>query len=575
MLKNSCRLAAALGLGLSLVPLTPIAHAQVTGSVPIQNFMPNEATTGGFNHLLDAQTSGHLRPSAGLVFNFARRPLTVVNNASDEAVYLVQSHAQIDLMGGLGIGERLQVGLAIPVTPLISAGDDGFVETPDISAGLGDMRVSGLFRLMGDGSGLDLALAAVVGLPTGKEASYLGAAGLTFEPRLVAGLSPTDDIGLALNLGYLVRTADQAIAVNGSDIIGAGNELSYGLGARYTLSPDMDILAELYGRASVDADIESDTSERPLELDIGARKRVGDGNSAVIFGLGTGIISGYGAPQLRIFAGYAWAPQPPGDTDGDGFNDRDDQCPEDAEDLDSYQDDDGCPDPDNDRDGVLDVDDKCASKMEDGLGAAPGDGCPDPDTDGDGVSDGKDRCADTPEDLDGFQDGDGCPDPDNDKDGILDGDDKCPLEKEVINGVDDEDGCPDEGESAVQVTDTHIEIKQRVFFKTNSDVIEGRSFSVLDQVALALKANMHITQVEIQGHTDDVSAAEYNLKLSHKRAQAVKAYLASKGVDPGRLRAIGYGESEPLVKGTSKKARAQNRRVEFKILQVDGKPIEE
>ncbi len=166
------------------------------------------------------------------------------------------------------------------------------------------------------------------------------------------------------------------------------------------------------------------------------------------------------------------------DGDGDGIIDRHDYCPYTAEDLDGYEDQDGCPDldndkdgvpdakdvapnrpedldgwfdgdglpdPDNDGDGILDVNDLCPNEAEDLDGHQDDDGCPDDflDRDGDGIEDSQDGCPDQAEDLDGFEDDDGCPELDNDLDGIPDDEDACPDEAEDYNGTQDKDGCPD------------------------------------------------------------------------------------------------------------------------------------
>jgi len=131
------------------------------------------------------------------------------------------------------------------------------------------------------------------------------------------------------------------------------------------------------------------------------------------------------------------------DNDKDGIPDKDDKCPDKKEDIDGFEDEDGCPEEDNDGDKIMDSDDRCPMDAEDLDGFEDADGCPDLDNDKDGVADAQDKCVDLPEDVDGFEDDDGCPDPDNDKDGIPDRLDKCPNVAEVVNGVDDSDGCPD------------------------------------------------------------------------------------------------------------------------------------
>ena len=79
------------------------------------------------------------------------------------------------------------------------------------------------------------------------------------------------------------------------------------------------------------------------------------------------------------------------DQDKDGINDKEDQCPNDPEDIDQHKDDDGCPDPDNDGDKILDKVDKCPNSAETVNGFQDDDGCPEGDKDGDGLLDGQDQ----------------------------------------------------------------------------------------------------------------------------------------------------------------------------------------
>jgi outer membrane protein OmpA-like peptidoglycan-associated protein len=230
------------------------------------------------------------------------------------------------------------------------------------------------------------------------------------------------------------------------------------------------------------------------------------------------------SPRAKCVARDAPVPGP-GDMDGDGIPDNIDQCPRVPEDLDGFQDADGCPDPDND---------------------------------GDGITDKLDKCPNDPEDRDGFQDEDGCPDPDNDKDGIPDVADKCPNEPGVAP-----DGCPRKY-NLVVVTEKKIEIKQTVFFDTNRATIKRVSFPLLNEVAQALADNPTI-KVEIQGHTDSQGSARSNLKLSQKRAESVRAYLIKRSVAGDRMVAKGYGKEVPIADNRTSEGRSQNRRVEFVI----------
>ena len=251
-------------------------------------------------------------------------------------------------------------------------------------------------------------------------------------------------------------------------------------------------------------------------------------------------------------------PTAAGDLDGDGIPDDVDQCPRIPEDLDGFQDDDGCPDEDNDGDGITDKLDKCPNEPEDRDGFEDADGCPDPDNDGDGILDSSDRCPNEPEDKDGFEDEDGCPDPDNDKDGVPDLADKCPNEPGVPP-----DGCAKKYKLVV-VTEAKIELKQTVFFDAGRATIRRVSFALLGDVAQALKDNPKL-KVEIQGHTDSQGADAVNLKLSQKRAEAVRVFLIKRGVTSDRLLARGYGETVPIADNRTADGRSQNRRVEFVI----------
>nr|HEX4318848.1 OmpA family protein [Kofleriaceae bacterium] len=246
------------------------------------------------------------------------------------------------------------------------------------------------------------------------------------------------------------------------------------------------------------------------------------------------------------------------DTDNDGIPDSRDKCPRVPEDLDGYQDEDGCPEDDNDKDGIPDTVDKCPNDPEDRDGFEDADGCPDPDNDHDGFADKIDKCPNDPEDYDNFEDDDGCPDPDNDKDGILDAQDKCPNEPGVPP-----DGCPKKYDLVV-VTQTKIELKQTVFFDTNKATIKSVSFKLLDEVAQAMIDNPTI-HVEIQGHTDSQGDDDFNMKLSQKRAESVQTYLIKRNVTSDRMVPKGYGEDVPIADNRTDAGRAENRRVEFVI----------
>ena len=101
-------------------------------------------------------------------------------------------------------------------------------------------------------------------------------------------------------------------------------------------------------------------------------------------------------------------------------------------------------------------------------------------------------------------------------------------------------------------------------FETGKDVIKAESFDDLDNLVKILNEYPE-ANVAIEGHTDNVGDPAKNLELSQKRADAVKAYLISKGISEARLTATGYGDTKPIADNKTKAGKALNRRVDFRL----------
>ena len=86
-------------------------------------------------------------------------------------------------------------------------------------------------------------------------------------------------------------------------------------------------------------------------------------------------------------------------------------------------------------------------------------------------------------------------------------------------------------------------------------------------MAGVLKEHPELIKLEVQGHTDNKGVAAANKKLSQDRATAVQKALVTRGVEAGRLSAVGYGQDVPVDDNTTETGRARNRRVQFKILE--------
>lgn len=103
-------------------------------------------------------------------------------------------------------------------------------------------------------------------------------------------------------------------------------------------------------------------------------------------------------------------------------------------------------------------------------------------------------------------------------------------------------------------------------FETGKSNLEAESYAVLDELVAFLNRKDDV-RIEIGGHTDNVGKPAANLKLSLDRANVVMDYLISKGINPSRLEAKGYGMTVPVADNKTADGRAENRRTEVKILE--------
>jgi len=338
-----------------------------------------------------------------------------------------------------------------------------------------------------------------------------------------------------------------------------------------------------------DAGDVGDTTDISFNAGGGARFFFDDNFGIRIDGRWVWVDTGDGIEQAQnnlegTFGGFfAWGGGPAPDADKDGVPDRKDKCPDTPAGAKVTLE--GCP-TDTDGDKVWDgidqcpdtpagwpVDEKGCPKDTDGDGVPDGgDTCPDTpkgakvdakgcpsDADGDGVFDGIDQCADTPKGA--KVDAKGCP-LDTDKDGVFDGLDQCPDTKAGVKV--DEKGCeivPPKAPALFEMEKKTL-ILEGVNFESDKAELLPESLAVLDKVADSLRDWPEV-KVEIGGHTDATGSSSHNLALSAARAEAVKAYLVSKGIDAARMTTKGYGKTKPIADNKTKEGKAKNRRVEL------------
>lgn len=575
MRRNATGIVGLVAALVSLTAGTARAESARTAGVDVQQLRPGPGASD-YLGVLGGFIGPHLTLSGGAYYNLADAPLLTERSGREDKVTLLDRQGSLDLLLSLSVWDHLELGVAVPVLLPMEYGP-GLDTTPGLArpssdVGVGDVRITPKLGIVSVGRRFGLALAAPMSLPLGSDFGGYGA--FSVQPTLVLDFAPADYFRLTLNGG--ARFREKATLAD----LELGREIVWGLGLKFSFLAGNQPLSVVGSFSGAFATEEVDAQDPPFEFLAGVEWR-GIPNLAVTAAAGAGITRGYGSPDRRLVFGVrysAWS-----------------ECVYGPEDLDGFEDDDGCADIDNDDDGVLDEVDRCPNEPETPNGFDDDDGCPDrtgahpplsganadgayesatADADGDGVVDALDACPMDAEDYDGFLDSDGCPDPDNDSDGILDAVDACPTLAETLNDFEDEDGCPDTKPTLARVDEDtrRIEILDKVYFDTGTAKIQPRSGPLLDEIARILRTRKDITRLQVAGYTDSRGSDRYNLALSQRRAGAVRDALISRGVEAPRVVAKGFGEAHPVADNHTAAGREQNRRVEFDILEVDQRP---
>lgn len=538
--------------------------------------------------------------TAKAALHYAWKPFVTRDDAGT-ADRIVSDLFQASVMLG---HTRGPVRLGVDVPLYIRAMGSGGTGT-----GLGDITPDLKVRLR-DGSqgGVGLGLVGRLPLPTTTIDAPVGNRNLGYEVEgivdgevgktlLVANLGlrgiPTVDLGdskwddaLALRLGAShAITEKTGLSVEGQGLLG--------LTGPAALTTPVELMAAGYSRLSNDL--------------------------VLRLGLGAGLTRAVGSPGARALVGIGYEPGVSGnaakDTDGDGVVDRKDDCPDTAEDVDMYLDDDGCPDPT-----------KVTVKLVDGAGNP---------VDSSVIVAGKSvmsggsvelpsGMADIKGKITGYKpvsqqatipggelheivvsledavvtgplmvkavDADGNPVPDATFTLKGDTEESGPAGQTVQVPVGDYKLVAQapgyrpakrkvtvaQGETVevelemspakVVIEGERIDLRDSVYFNTGKDSIKPVSFGLLDEVVETLLDHPELTKIRIEGHTDSRGSASSNLALSKRRAASVMRYLIDKGVEAERLESEGFGETKPLKQGNNEAAWSANRRVDFFVV---------
>ena len=537
------------------------------------------------------------------VLGHIAKDLVMQAGPDGEAIPSVPQVFATTLYGGWTVNERFRVDVRLPLywhTRVLSYEGNGSFSNYS-GANTSDMFVQANYQVYKNPDET-FYVSALPGLavPTGGKRAFLAKGGQLNLKGAIGGTFQ-DDFGYAANLGWTLqgRSVFQGVAVGSAVRTGGAawwrprDRMRVGLESDFSIGTTArDGFRNVLGTAGVFTQV---TNDQGIGVTLGASRA---------------LVVGVGAPRYRITAAITYAKLVM-DSDEDTLLDPYDACPKDPEDFDEFEDGDGCPEIDNDQDAILDIDDACANEPEDFDGFEDTDGCPEADNDQDGLADGVDACplqagnadlagcpdADLdklvdrapPADWDGWAavveagyegpvppELDQCPAfsgpqalagcPDRDEDDIPDFRDACPDEaRSAESDAETSNGCP----SVAFVQGDRITITDRVKFQTGKDIIRPESFDLLNTVAAVINDNPQLLSLEIAGHTDNVGSSRTNQRLSERRAKSVMTYLTNRGVTSERLSAKGYGEEEPVDVNFTESGRQANRRVEFRILEVE------
>ncbi len=557
-------------------------------------YQPSE-TGSDWNANDSLDMRGDFRLAVGAIADHEYRGIIPSYNP-DGTVAASTLRNQVLIHPGLSMifGDHIRLSGSVP----IAVYQDGYVapflgnqyyRPPQNDSSVGDIRVGLDFKLAGEyGQGFTLAVGAQGYAPVGQRNNYTGDGVWRVAPHInIAGDAHGFAYAASIAYEYNEYTANYGSIRVGSDLKAQAAVGVHLFNKHLLLGP------EAFAYTMTTSSF-FDERATPVEIMASANINIADWVH-LKGGWGTFLNKGYGAPVSLGTFGIEFVPGVDQDSDHDGIMDSKDACPK----IPGIATDDpktnGCPPPppaDRDGDGVADNEDACpdvagvrtSDPKTNGCPAdADGDGIPDNvdacpsvpgiktddpktngcpgDRDGDGITDDKDACPDQPGIHTDDPKTNGCPDPDRDHDGVLNDVDACPDQAGPKTEDPKTNGCP-----RVFIKGGNIQILEQPKFAFNKATLSKESDSLLTEVAKVITDHPEVKYVEVAGYTDNVGNAGYNKTLSQKRAAAVSTWLQKHGVDKSRLGNIGHGKDDPIDTNATDAGRANNRRVEFHIL---------
>jgi len=474
--------------------------ARTSGASPVERMRPAAAPNG---HLTteSSQVVPAWAPSATLLLSYGHATRSETNSIE------ITQRASTHILAAFGIAGWAQLDVDLPIAIYQSGlALEGSVLEPIGASALGDLRVGvkgTLLRTPRRGFGLGLALDVTA--PTGDSGALMGWDGVSVAPQVLVDHSFAHGILLSANVGYWVRPDVDQLGTT------LGDAVTYRAAVRVPISPkdQFSAIAELDGLVGV-----TEGASHPLSMRLGLRWNL---RSGVILGLygGGAVMAATGVPDVQgVFTvGYA----PPGlmhterafrsvETPSavawarrsDRRQDFETQTEAPAEKIDPA---------DSDRDGITALGDACRNVAEDVDGFEDDDGCPELDNDRDSLRDREDLCPNAPELINGYLDHDGCPDRRKDRGG------------ETFATFDARRVLP------------HVQ------FASETAELDDAAQKALDEVAELLRLNPWLERLTLTVYVARHDKPHQEHALATAQAEAITAYLVARGVEPWRVHA--------------------------------------